>query len=156
MSAVTPIEKGTTPGWWSQPDPNVLCIYLKEDIPTEVLLAHCERVLRDHGMSGDIGPDVTLKIEKKDNTLTVTKDQGTMKLSVTLTAGQHPVAGNMVAIEARVISDTGKKIAKAVLIGLGVLVAVAVVVLIAAAASDGGGQFIVNNPHEKILLRFLM
>lgn len=62
-----------------------------------------------------------------------------MKLSVTLTAGQHPVAGNMVAIEARVISDTGKKIAKAVLIGLGVLVVVAVVALVAVAAADGGG-----------------
>lgn len=33
MSALGPAEE-TQPGWWSQPDPNVLCIYLKEDIPT--------------------------------------------------------------------------------------------------------------------------
>eukprot|EP00038_Savillea_parva_P031540 m.87678 g.87678 ORF g.87678 m.87678 type:complete len:97 (-) comp9719_c0_seq1:134-424(-) len=64
-------------GWWSRPKPNVLCVYLREDLPSETVMAHMARIFTDHG----IPPPQ----KQKDGTHRV--EIGAIKFAATISTG---------------------------------------------------------------------
>jgi len=116
----------TEGGWCSRPKPNLLIVYLREDVPTETVMGHMCRVLADHGIpEPERQPDGSHKIELKD-----------IKFAATISTGRHPVCGNMLAIEV----NAGRSLGEKVLIGVAIVAIAAVVVIIAVAAANANGS----------------
>eukprot|EP00035_Acanthoeca_spectabilis_P016153 m.326812 g.326812 ORF g.326812 m.326812 type:complete len:147 (-) comp16487_c0_seq2:831-1271(-) len=109
-------------GWWSQPKPNVLVVYLREDVPTETILAHMTRIFADHGIP---------EPERQDNG-TYVVNMKSIKFSATISAGRHPVSGNLLAIEV----NAGRTLGDKVLIGMTIVAIAALVLVVAVVAGE--------------------